>query len=83
LHNYYYCYCWSFSCWYWYAVPPSDDVPLLPVAASGLGCLVMGGIRIMSFVHQILWMRATARVVCHPHQLVQAEGSDSHWLTHK
>jgi hypothetical protein len=27
---------------------------LLPVAASGLGCLVMGGIMILSFVHWIL-----------------------------
>jgi hypothetical protein len=36
------------------AVPPSDVVPLLPVAASGMGCLVMGGIRILSFGHWIL-----------------------------
>jgi hypothetical protein len=28
-----------------------DVVPLLPVAASGLGCLVMGGIMILSFGH--------------------------------
>jgi hypothetical protein len=28
------CY-WAFSCWHWAAVPPSDVVPLLPVAASG------------------------------------------------
>jgi hypothetical protein len=36
------------------AVPPSDVVPLLPVAASGMRCLVMGGIRILSFGHWIL-----------------------------
>jgi hypothetical protein len=65
------CCCWAFSWWHWVAVPPSDVVPLIPVAASGLGCLVMGVIRILYFGHWILWTRASARVATSPHQLVQ------------
>jgi hypothetical protein len=56
-----YC-CWGFSCWHRATTPPFDVVPLLPVAASGLGCLVMGGIMILSFGHWILWTRTAARV---------------------
>jgi hypothetical protein len=36
------------------STPLFDVVPLPPVAASGLGCLIMGGIMILSFGHWIL-----------------------------
>jgi hypothetical protein len=32
--------------------------------------LVMGGIMVLSFGHWILWMRASTRLLRHPHQLV-------------
>jgi hypothetical protein len=68
------CYCWVFFCWHWAASPPSDVVPLLPVAASGLGYLVMGGIMIMSFGHWILWTRASTRVATSPPSIGTGRG---------
>jgi hypothetical protein len=59
----YCCCCWAFSCWHWAAAPPSDIISLLPGVASGLGCLVMGGIMILSFGHWILWTRASRGVL--------------------
>jgi hypothetical protein len=74
-----YCYCcrWAFSCWHWAAAPPFDVVPLLPIAASGLGCLVMGGIMILSFGHWILWTRTAARVATSPPSIGTGRG---YWL---
>jgi hypothetical protein len=71
------CCCWAFSCWHWVAAPPSYVVPLLPVAASGLGCLVMGGIMIPSFGHWILWTRASTRVATSPPSIGTGIG---YWL---
>jgi hypothetical protein len=45
-----------------------------PVAASRLGCLFMGGIRILSFGHWIFWMRASARVVTSPPSIGTGRG---------
>jgi hypothetical protein len=47
------------------------------VAASGLGCLVMGGIMILSFGHWILWTRTAARVATSPPSIGTGRG---YWL---
>jgi hypothetical protein len=73
-----YCCCWAFSCWHWAAVPPSDVVPLLPIADSRLGFLVMGGTRILSFGHWILWTRASARVATSPLSIVSSLPVEQH-----
>jgi hypothetical protein len=52
-------------------------VPLLPVVAWGLGCLVLGGIIILSIGHWILWMRASARVPTSPPSIGTGRG---YWL---
>jgi hypothetical protein len=65
------CCCWAFSCWHWATAPTSDVVPLLPVAALGLGCLVMGDIMILSFGHWILWTRDSARVAMSPPSILK------------
>jgi hypothetical protein len=71
------CCCWAVSCWHWAVAPPFDVVPLLPVVASRLGCLIMGGIMILSFGHWILWARFVARVATSPPSIGTGRG---YWL---